>query len=164
MHCALIVPKDLKKHGGGSVHGNDGDVQDGDEGNGAGADNTMNTRSDRAASDGGGDAGGTGGPIVGVDDAPAVATIRVGTETMAWREGQCFVFDESCEHEVFIAPSASHARVVLILDFANPFLLNEKDYFNAFARGEDAAAAIERRKIRNSKTVPNPTRGDPDEL
>jgi aspartate beta-hydroxylase len=56
--------------------------------------------------------------------------INVGTERRQWKENECFVFDETCQHEVIIPPSnmASMPRVVLIVDFANPMLLTETLY------------------------------------
>jgi len=61
---------------------------------------------------------------------PGVAQIRVGGEWKSWQEGECLVFDESCEHEVKIAATASTPRVVLIVDFANPFLVSEDEYLS----------------------------------
>ena len=63
---------------------------------------------------------------------PNAAKLRVGPEE--WRryndtdaahddeeEEECFVFDESCEHEVVFG-EADQPRIVLIVDFVNPFL------------------------------------------
>lgn len=55
------------------------------------------------------------------DVAHATARIRVGDQWRAWRDGECFAFDESCEHEVVISQDADRNRVVLIVDVANPF-------------------------------------------
>ena len=57
------------------------------------------------------------------------AKIRVGPRI--WRyynnsnsnvEEECFVFDESCEHEVIFETNDSIPRIVLIVDFVNPSL------------------------------------------
>jgi hypothetical protein len=60
--------------------------------------------------------------------------IRVGSTNTSWEEGQCFAFDESCEHEVVFRSVKGEVRnrdrVVLIVDFANPFL-GESDYVEA---------------------------------
>lgn len=65
--------------------------------------------------------------------------LRVGTDTQWWEEGQCFVFDESCEHEAQISEHASGDRVVLIIDFANPFMRYEEDYMATLSPLLDAA-------------------------
>ena len=61
--------------------------------------------------------------------------MRVGTVSQVWTNGTCFVFDESCEHQVVFRASKQtaeeHRRVVLIVDFANPFLAAEKDFVAA---------------------------------
>ena len=49
------------------------------------------------------------------------------------------MFDESCEHEVRIPKSASFDRIVLIADFANPFLKSEKDYLSAMVSPQGSA-------------------------
>ena len=72
----------------------------------------------------------------------AEAWLRVGTANVTWRPGNCFVFDESCEHEVAFrllppppsaraSDGASMDRIVLIVDFANPFLADVADYVAA---------------------------------
>jgi aspartyl/asparaginyl beta-hydroxylase (cupin superfamily) len=61
--------------------------------------------------------------------------IRVGTKKYSWRTGECIVFDETCEHEVFFSCGETicdAGRVVLILDFANPFLQGFADYLMEF--------------------------------
>jgi hypothetical protein len=61
------------------------------------------------------------------------AWIRVGEETREWRDGDCWVFDESFEHEVLTGGSGariasdSFQRVVLILDIVNVFLARLED-------------------------------------
>ncbi|GMH98436.1 hypothetical protein TrST_g1825 [Triparma strigata] len=59
--------------------------------------------------------------------------IRVGDEKRSWEVGECFIFDESCEHEVFIGGVGGDEkyRVVLIADLANPLLVNYEDYREA---------------------------------
>ena len=51
---------------------------------------------------------------------PDGATMRVGTETVAWKEGRCLVFDDSWEHEAF-NPS-DRMRAVLLIDTWHPDL------------------------------------------
>jgi hypothetical protein len=60
------------------------------------------------------------------------ATFWVGTEKRNWVEGECLVFQESCEHKVVVNADAAKDRIVLIADFANPFLESIEDYLNAF--------------------------------
>ncbi|GMH59382.1 hypothetical protein TL16_g02818 [Triparma laevis f. inornata] len=59
--------------------------------------------------------------------------IRVGNEKRRWDVGGCFVFDESCEHEVSITEvvDGGEYRVVLIADLANVFLKDFDDYREA---------------------------------
>lgn len=45
----------------------------------------------------------------------AGCTIRVGDQVRAWQEGQCLVFDDTTEHEVW--HRGSERRLVLLLDF-----------------------------------------------
>ena len=54
--------------------------------------------------------------------------MQVGKDFMTWSKDECFIFDESCEHAVFVPENMSSIRVVIIVDFANPLLMNEKDY------------------------------------
>lgn len=72
------------------------------------------------------------------------AHLRVGQERRPWKAGSCFVFDESCEHEVFVERDIADVRAVLIVDFANPLLLNESDFVAMLAPeavpGENAGA------------------------
>jgi len=68
-----------------------------------------------------------------------VATFFVGTDSRTWVEGECFVFDESCEHRVEVSSTATKPRTVLIADIANPFLANVGDYVEQFT-----AAAMDR--------------------
>ena len=64
-----------------------------------------------------------------VPDGAHAANLRVGAETIRWREGESFVFDDSYEHEVYWEPrpaevllAPEHARLVLILDVLHPQL------------------------------------------
>jgi hypothetical protein len=57
-------------------------------------------------------------------------------ERVHWREGTCFVFDETCDHEVFIADGdegggEGDPRVVLIIDVPSPFTDGPLDYINS---------------------------------
>jgi hypothetical protein len=56
------------------------------------------------------------------DNGASTSSFRVGTERRSWEDRDCFVFQESCEHEVVIAPEANGDRIVLIIDFASPFI------------------------------------------
>ena len=59
--------------------------------------------------------------------------MRVGAQGWrTWTAGEAFVFDDSCEHEVLV--EASHPRTVLLLDFANPLLLQQQHYLNTAMR------------------------------
>lgn len=60
------------------------------------------------------------------------ATFWVGSESRQWVEGECLVFQESCEHKVEVKDTAAKDRIVLIADIANPFLDSFDDYFDAF--------------------------------
>ncbi|OPC78574.1 hypothetical protein B4N89_30805 [Embleya scabrispora] len=51
---------------------------------------------------------------------PPDCRMRVGTETRAWREGRCSVFDDSFEHEV--ANDSDRPRAVLLVDTWHPDL------------------------------------------
>jgi beta-hydroxylase len=49
---------------------------------------------------------------------PGDCALRVGDATQTWREGECFVFDDTVEHEAW--NRSDRARVVLLLDFVRP--------------------------------------------
>jgi aspartate beta-hydroxylase len=51
---------------------------------------------------------------------PEDCAIRVGGEDRAWREGECFTFDDTFEHEAWNRGSST--RVVMLLDVWNPHL------------------------------------------
>lgn len=79
--------------------------------------------------------------------AAGVATyLRVGSERRGWSEREgCFVFREDCEHEASISAEAGAPRVVLIVDFANPWLESRELYERALqpsARGEAAMIGL----------------------
>ena len=67
--------------------------------------------------------------------------MQVGTDFMTWSHDECFVFDESCEHAVFVPQNMSSIRVVLIVDFANPLLLHKKDYLEGIYLPDDLGSA-----------------------
>lgn len=49
---------------------------------------------------------------------PEDCALRVGSETRSWREGQCFIFDDTIEHEAW--NRASTHRTILLLDIQRP--------------------------------------------
>lgn len=49
---------------------------------------------------------------------PELCAIRVGTETVHWKEGELIIFDDSFEHEAF--NNSNKDRVVLMFDIPNP--------------------------------------------
>ena len=51
---------------------------------------------------------------------PDGCRIRIGSEIHRWRDGECLVFDDSFEHEVW--HDGDDERIVLILDFWHPEL------------------------------------------
>ena len=51
---------------------------------------------------------------------PDGARIRIGEQTYAWGEGECLIFDDSFDHEVW--NDSDHDRIVLIIDFWHPDL------------------------------------------
>ncbi len=51
---------------------------------------------------------------------PEGPRIRIGEESYEWREGQCFIFDDSFDHEVW--NESGSERVVLIIDSWHPDL------------------------------------------
>lgn len=53
-------------------------------------------------------------------EVPEGCAIRVGSETRMWREGECLVFDDSWEHEVW--NRGGRPRVVLLVNFWHPDL------------------------------------------
>lgn len=51
---------------------------------------------------------------------PGGASMRVGQETIVWKEGRCVVFDDSYEHEVW--HRGDQPRLVLLIDILHPAL------------------------------------------
>ncbi len=49
---------------------------------------------------------------------PGDCALRLGDVTQTWREGECFVFDDTVEHEAW--NRSDRARVILLLDFVRP--------------------------------------------
>ena len=56
--------------------------------------------------------------------------LRVGTSKKKWELGKCFIFNESCEHEVKLPKEMNMPRLILIVDFAN-ILLKDKDMYTS---------------------------------
>lgn len=67
---------------------------------------------------------------------PEGCGFRVGNETRQWREGECFVFDDTIEHEAW--NRGGDTRLVLIFDIWHP-ALNEAE--RAFVRALSGAYA-----------------------
>lgn len=59
---------------------------------------------------------------------PDNCAIRVGTETKSWQEGKCLVFEDTVEHEAW--NHGSFTRIVLLLDFKKPNLIQTDDFHN----------------------------------
>lgn len=60
---------------------------------------------------------------------------RVGAETRYWKEGEAFVFDDTCEHEA--ANPTDQLRIVLIFDIWHPDLTqSERDAVRALVMAE----------------------------
>lgn len=57
-------------------------------------------------------------------EVPPGCGMRVGSETRQWRAGECLVFDDSWEHEVW--NGGSRSRVVLLVNFWHPDLPREQ--------------------------------------
>jgi aspartyl/asparaginyl beta-hydroxylase (cupin superfamily) len=69
---------------------------------------------------------------------PEGCRFRVGGETRAWREGECFAFDDTIEHEAW--NDSDHTRAVLIFDVWNPHLSPvEQALIRAFFAAADAS-------------------------
>lgn len=49
---------------------------------------------------------------------PDECTLRVGTDTRPWREGECLIFDDTFEHEAW--NRSTGVRSVLLFDFLRP--------------------------------------------
>jgi aspartate beta-hydroxylase len=69
---------------------------------------------------------------------PPGCRFRVGGETREWREGQCWAFDDTIEHEAW--NDSDHMRAVLIFDVWNPHLTEvEKALLRTFYLTADAS-------------------------
>jgi len=79
------------------------------------------------------------------NDVKSKSYIRVGNKIQYWNkeDNPCFVFRESCEHEVYIDPNAKSNRIILIVDFANPYLLSFESYLSVLNDNVDVSAARE---------------------
>jgi len=51
---------------------------------------------------------------------PDHCAIKVGGEERVWREGECFTFDDTFEHEAW--NRSERTRVVMLMDIWNPYL------------------------------------------
>ena len=74
---------------------------------------------------------------------PDGCRIRVGDEVRSWREGECLVFDDSFEHEVWHEGDAD--RDVLICDMWHPMLDVNADILPTLNETERAALDAARR-------------------
>lgn len=142
MHCALIVPSPMikKDQKGSSPKSKTHSSSSSDDGDGAGEIKN-------------------GHALFGDGNGDNIAWMRVGTDTTTWKEGECFVFNESCEHEVWLSTDAGSARAVLILDFVNPFLSHDSDFLAAFATPRAAEEAVLARNLREQRRSSSTARG-----
>jgi len=74
---------------------------------------------------------------------PEGAGMRVGYETRQWREGECLVFDDSWEHEVF--NQSDFLRAVLLMDVWHPDLTDQQKAALLFAEYDDPKHLDERK-------------------
>ena len=74
---------------------------------------------------------------------PKGCRIRVGTEVREWKEGECLIFDDSFEHEVF--HDGDSDRVVLICDLWHPELDVDDDIIPTLTDTEKAALLAARK-------------------
>jgi aspartyl/asparaginyl beta-hydroxylase (cupin superfamily) len=58
---------------------------------------------------------------------PPDCGFRVGAETREWKEGQCWAFDDTIEHEAW--NNSDQPRTILILDVWNPLLTEAEREF-----------------------------------
>ena len=75
---------------------------------------------------------------------PPGTRIRVGDEVREWREGECLVFDDSFEHEVWHDGDAGD-RIVLICDMWHPGLDVDREIVPALSKEEMQALAAARK-------------------
>lgn len=76
---------------------------------------------------------------------PEGCGFRVGNETRLWREGECFAFDDTVEHEAWNRGTGT--RTVLIFDVWNPFLSEEEKAFVRALSGAYAEFFPERQHV-----------------
>jgi aspartyl/asparaginyl beta-hydroxylase (cupin superfamily) len=74
---------------------------------------------------------------------PDGAAMRVGNETRQWREGECLVFDDSWEHEVF--NQGDFLRAVLLMDVWHPDLTPQQKAALLFSDYDDPKHLDERK-------------------
>ena len=72
-------------------------------------------------------------------DVPAGVSIRVGDQHLSWRDGECIVFDDSYEHEVW--HRGDRPRLVLLMDVLYP-ALTEAQRSHVLARRASASTQI----------------------
>jgi aspartate beta-hydroxylase len=74
---------------------------------------------------------------------PEGCKMRIGNEVRQWAEGRLLIFDDSFEHEVWIA--GDRARIVLVFDVYHPDLRPEEMFLlEAIQRKQDLAGAVDR--------------------
>lgn len=73
---------------------------------------------------------------------PEGCALRVGDEVRPWREGECLVFDDTCEHEAW--NRSDLPRTVLLVDFLRPGVTASDDVAPAVV-----AAAVRQRASRS---------------
>lgn len=66
--------------------------------------------------------------------------IRVGAHRRSWREGECFVFDDSFEHEVYVPQHVSGERVIMLFHVPHPQLAAVRQAARAASAHEPAAS------------------------
>lgn len=74
---------------------------------------------------------------------PEGSSMRVGYETRQWREGECLVFDDSWEHEVY--NQSEFLRAVLLVDVWHPDLTSQERTALLFSEYEHPKHLDERR-------------------
>lgn len=80
----------------------------------------------------------------GIDIPLTGASMRVATRNITWQNGRCFVFDESCEHELY--QRGATPRSVLLVDFANPLLASFEAYLGSLRASERARSEHHHRR------------------
>jgi aspartate beta-hydroxylase len=72
-------------------------------------------------------------------DVPTGVSIRVGDQHLSWRDGECIVFDDSYEHEVW--HRGDRPRLILLMDVLYPDL-SEEQRREVLARRASASSQI----------------------